>query len=303
MVLEFYGYPPDFLERYRTGIEKVTVEDLQRVARKFIRPEELAVLVVGKEADFDKSLSTRGEVNVIDITIPEPGASTAKPAAAVATTDEGRALLRKMKEFLGGAAVDGLRAMRTTAEIEANTPGGTMQIRQTTTVDIASGRVHRLMQTPMGEMQIALSDAGSFVRGPMGVQDLPASQSKAMREELWIDPVYLARNAEAGNVGVSRSGSETISGVEAAKLDVDAAGAKVTLWVDPATGQPLRRARSSMAMGQKVEESAEFTDWKAAGGIRYASKVVITSNGETQAQVSVTSFEPNPEIDEKLFIK
>src|SRR5262249_41252937 len=39
---EFYGYPADFLERYRAGIEKVTVADVDRVARKYIHPEKLA---------------------------------------------------------------------------------------------------------------------------------------------------------------------------------------------------------------------------------------------------------------------
>src|SRR5262249_25515760 len=36
MAYEFYGYPADFLERYRAGVEKVTVADVNRVARKYI---------------------------------------------------------------------------------------------------------------------------------------------------------------------------------------------------------------------------------------------------------------------------
>ena len=67
---EFYGYPTDFLERYRAGIEKVTQEDVSRVAQKYIHKDRFAVLVVGKAADFDKPLSTYGPVTTIDITIP-----------------------------------------------------------------------------------------------------------------------------------------------------------------------------------------------------------------------------------------
>lgn len=70
MAYEFYGYPPDFLERYRAGIEKVTVADVNRVARKYIRPEKLAVLVVGNAKDFDRDLATFGKVTPIDIRIP-----------------------------------------------------------------------------------------------------------------------------------------------------------------------------------------------------------------------------------------
>ncbi len=36
--LEFYGYPADFLTKYRAGIEAVTLADLQRVADKYVDP-------------------------------------------------------------------------------------------------------------------------------------------------------------------------------------------------------------------------------------------------------------------------
>jgi zinc protease len=71
MQYEFYGYPLDFLERYRTGIEKVTAEDVARVARQYVHKDKLAVLVVGKAADFDKPLSAFGAVTALDVTIPE----------------------------------------------------------------------------------------------------------------------------------------------------------------------------------------------------------------------------------------
>jgi zinc protease len=74
MLYEFYGYPADFLERYRAGIEKVTAEDVARVARAYVHQEKLALLVVGKAQDFDKPLTSFGPVNEVDVTIPgRPG--------------------------------------------------------------------------------------------------------------------------------------------------------------------------------------------------------------------------------------
>ena len=71
MGYEFYGYPSDFLERFRAGVEKVTVADVERVARKYIHPDKFAALVVGNSKDFDRPLSGFGKVTTIDITIPE----------------------------------------------------------------------------------------------------------------------------------------------------------------------------------------------------------------------------------------
>src|ERR1700676_1168020 len=69
MSYEFYGYPADFLERFQAGVEKVTVEDLARVAAKYVHKDQLAVLVVGNETEFDKPLASLGPVQNIDITI------------------------------------------------------------------------------------------------------------------------------------------------------------------------------------------------------------------------------------------
>ncbi|HLJ90848.1 MAG TPA: pitrilysin family protein [Candidatus Angelobacter sp.] len=71
MSYEFYGYPPDSLERYRAGIEKVTVADVNRVAKKYVHPDKLAILVVGNSKDFDRKLSSFGKVTAVDIAIPQ----------------------------------------------------------------------------------------------------------------------------------------------------------------------------------------------------------------------------------------
>jgi zinc protease len=71
MAYEFYGYPLDTLERFRKEIEKVTAADVNRAAQKYLKPENLAVVVVGNSAEFDKPLSTLGPVKNLDISIPE----------------------------------------------------------------------------------------------------------------------------------------------------------------------------------------------------------------------------------------
>jgi zinc protease len=71
MSYEFYGYPLDFLERFRAGVEKVTIADVDRVAHKYVKPGMFAVLVVGNN-EAGKLLSSLGPVKPLDITIPAP---------------------------------------------------------------------------------------------------------------------------------------------------------------------------------------------------------------------------------------
>ncbi|MGD0892420.1 MAG: pitrilysin family protein [Terracidiphilus sp.] len=72
--LEFYGYPADYLEKYKAALEKVTVADLDAAAKKYVHPDKLAVLVVGDGAQIKPGLDelNMGPVHPIDITIPQP---------------------------------------------------------------------------------------------------------------------------------------------------------------------------------------------------------------------------------------
>jgi zinc protease len=70
---EYYGYPRDYLQRYRENIERVTKADVRRVAGKYLQPDAFAILVLGKAEDFDQPLATLGGgVTPVDITIPPP---------------------------------------------------------------------------------------------------------------------------------------------------------------------------------------------------------------------------------------
>jgi zinc protease len=61
----------DFIEQTKSGVEKVTKAEVLRVAKKYLQPDKLQILVVGNQADFDEPLSCLGEVKEIDIKIPQ----------------------------------------------------------------------------------------------------------------------------------------------------------------------------------------------------------------------------------------
>lgn len=71
MRYEYYGYPADFLFRYQRSVEATTAADVQRVAREYLKPENLVTLVVGNTAAIQPPLTQlAAEVTPIDITIP-----------------------------------------------------------------------------------------------------------------------------------------------------------------------------------------------------------------------------------------
>jgi predicted Zn-dependent peptidase len=72
MTYEYFGYPPDFLQKTKENIEKVSKKDVLQVARKHLKPDKMQMLAVGRPQDFDEPLSVLGPVREIDINIPAP---------------------------------------------------------------------------------------------------------------------------------------------------------------------------------------------------------------------------------------
>jgi zinc protease len=71
MRYEYYGYPADFLFRYQKAVKATTTADVQRVAKKYLKPENIVTLVVGNETAIKPPLNQlAATVTPIDVTIP-----------------------------------------------------------------------------------------------------------------------------------------------------------------------------------------------------------------------------------------
>ncbi len=78
--LEYEGFPMDYYDTYRDKINAVTKEDVLRIAKKYIKPKEMAIFVVGDiekcKAGYDKhpgSLDQLGQIAVIELKDPLTG--------------------------------------------------------------------------------------------------------------------------------------------------------------------------------------------------------------------------------------
>ncbi|WP_242072266.1 pitrilysin family protein [Nostoc sp. FACHB-110] len=71
MRYEYYGYPADFLFRYQKAVAATTAADVQRVAKQYLKPDNLVTLVVGNQTTIQPPLTGLAkQVTPIDVTIP-----------------------------------------------------------------------------------------------------------------------------------------------------------------------------------------------------------------------------------------
>jgi zinc protease len=300
MTYEFYKYPEDFLERYRTAIEKVTLADVSRVAQKYIHKDKLAILVVGKSADFDRPLASFGAVTPIDIAIPEPpGAPATRPAASNA---EGRALIAKVVQGMGGAEkLKTIKALRQKVSLTMQTPQGEFPLSGEQ-VTVFPDRAWQRMSSPMGEMTLVVTPETGFMKGAMGERDMPASRRDETLADLRRDPLYVAQHTDDPAFTFAAGGEEKVGDTTARILEVNAAGAPARWWVDEATGRILRTAAPAGGPepGERITENSA---WKTIDGVTLPTHKVRTRGGEKESTIEILEVELNPTVDPKLFEK
>jgi zinc protease len=303
MGYEYYGYPADFLERYRAGIEKVTPAEVARIISKYLHKDQLAVLVAGKPADFDKPLSSLGSVTDLDITIPPP---PEEKGDATSTSEkkesnpEGKALAAKVAQAMGGAAkLQKVKSLKSNFTIQQQ--AGTVQAESTI---VFPDHMKVDLQTPQGNFSMIVNPDEAFMSAAgMGVRDLPPSRKNENLEQIHRDPVYLAQHVDDQAFSFFSSGTDNNGGTELAIVDVSGPGVAIRWFVDPRTGKIVRETYKARGQSGPVDGESELSDWKTVDGLNLPFHRTNKQNGQESSSVQFNSIQINPAVDPKIFEK
>ena len=299
---EYLGFPADYLARYRDNIEKVTVEDVARVAKSYVHRDQLAILVVGPSKGQDRPLDTFGPVTKLDITIPEPSSAKA-PAATAESAARGVAVFAKVLDGLGGArAVEGVKSLRSAFSTTRKTPQGEMNLKVVSTVSLPD-RIRQEMTTPMGQITIVMAGNDGFIVAPMGTQPLPESQRADISRLLKRQPISLAQHRNDPDFKVQDLGPDTVDGTSVETLLVSLGGDETRLFVDTASGRILRQAHRSQGQQGPGDLVITYSDFRDVAGLTLPFKQQMTFNGEPHETRIVEEITLNPAVEPSMFEK
>ncbi len=300
LTYEYFGYPLDWQERYRKGIESVTTAEVREAAKKYFHPDRFSILVVGKADGMDRPLSDFGEVQEIDITIPEPSTEAVEMTAE--GERKGRELIAKAVEGIGGAErLDALSTYRSEMMMEATTPQGSMGIKAKAAIALP-GRMRWELTLPFGTMVQVLNGDDSFAQTPQGTGPLPDTQRAQLEQGLRrLAPVLLQHRDADGFTAVA-TGAGEVDGTVVEMVHVEIDGAANTLGIDPETGHILSIAyRGTNMMGAPGDLEQRFSDFRDVDGLTLPFASVTTFNGEPMLSGTVQSTELDVAIEDSEF--
>ncbi|MGE0449229.1 MAG: M16 family metallopeptidase [Vicinamibacterales bacterium] len=239
----FYGLPVEQLQSFRERVNAVRADDIERVARYYLKPDRLAIVLVGNAAAFTPQLKGLGFTNFdvvdmheLDMTSadfrhartrvaagpagvgappplrPTPVAYMPSPAQAAGqsrvTAEEGaraRALLERITAAKGG--IERLRAVKSlVATTRARALGPDAPAETAETVTYIEYPNHVRVEARLGGAEIVQVYDGSraWVRDPSGTHDVPAELVADFENGLERDTIALLVAAADGRVRVRR---------------------------------------------------------------------------------------------------
>ena len=186
---KFWNYPLDFLEQVRDRLDEVSVEDIHRVANEYLFPEHFIILAVGNAEQFERPLSSLGEVNLIDITIPRPSQDTTLPDAQ--RQQMGEALFERYLQKMGN--VDNINNIKMS--------GVTTEYREDerSTVEITAylefpDKINQMISTPRGPLSMIYNHNKAIMYFPGRKMPLPPELADDLLNNLRSNPIALAKN-------------------------------------------------------------------------------------------------------------
>jgi len=294
---EFFGYPRDFLERYRAGVEKVTAADVLRVANKYVHKEELKVLVVGNVGDFQKQLAALGPVTPIDITIPtaETSGEAPKPGGSNA---EGMAATAKLLHAMGGEArINAVKTLHQIMVLEQQ--GAELKIDQSI---VYPDKQVQKMTLPQGEVLQVVTPASAFMAMGSQVRELPPVMRNSQITALKRDFVNVLQHTADPKYTFTADAKEKLGEVEATVVDVNADGALTRWWIGP-DGNLLQERFTEVGHDGPSTMTMKYSAWKSFDGLQYPTKFEMLNGDEPGGSMTLSAMEVNAAVDPKLFEK
>lgn len=302
LTYEYYGYPLDWLDRYIEGIREVTVEEVRAVGPKYVRPDDLTIMVVGPSEGRDRPLEDFGPVTAVDITIPPLDEETVE--ATQEARQEGSALLSAAVEAHGGAAAFGaFRSVRQTASATAMVPGSEMRVEIDQLV-VYPDRIRQAVTLPQGTMVQVMAGDEAFLETPAGVQPLDAGRRDSLSLGLLRTFPVLLRSAAEGQLDAVAAGADALDGVAVELVEVSTAGQTLRLALAADDRRVLElRFRGSDFTGTPGEVRQRYSDFREVDGLLLPFAVEATFEGQPHMRSTITGAVVNGEVDAALFAR
>jgi zinc protease len=325
----FYGLDMNDLQTYRERVSAVTVDDVQRVARNYLHPDRLTIVLVGDASAFVKQLPGVGfdkydiiPASELDLSMPDlrrkpaaarggyrpaayDGPSLASPSVpslralqAPKRADTAKALLDKAIAAKGGLAkLQGIRTVHSEGTMIVTDLAGPVPFGVVANIEYPE-RFRIDADMPGGRIAQVYAAGRYWVIDPDGkANEMPEEGRPEIKASVDRDLIAVLVKAAAGKLVVREIDSDepVLAALEISGPDLR----PLTLYVNRDNGL-IDRCRYDGRDG-RVEE--RFSDYRDVDGIQIPFHTVVRRPGMTSIERDVKSIKFNVRLAPGIFEK
>lgn len=282
--------PKDYYANYLKRIDAITAADIQETAKKYIRPENAHIVIVGKAEEIAEKLKPFGKVKFFDV----EGNEVEDPTKVEIADVSPQSIYDKHIQAIGGrAAIDNVKSMVEKSEGTLSLGGQEISLKRV--IHRAAPDMYADVQTiPMQGDIVQIYNAGeAFVKGGGQKQALPAGPASLLK---YMGVMYGERFYSEIGFESTYKGIAKINGKDAHRIELKLSDAMtINQYFEVASGLKMR-----IDLGQNG--TIDFSDYREVSGIMVPHNFT-QSGGQLPAPVSYISSEIiiNGEVDASIF--
>jgi predicted Zn-dependent peptidase len=292
---ERYNLPDDYYATYLKRLSEVSLDDVNRIAKEYIKPQNGYMLVVGNQeevAEKIKQFSPTGEIMFLDTYGNEVEETTTKSAPEGVTAES---VINKYLDAIGGKKnLEKVKSMQ--VEMSTNMQG--MDI----SIESYNGENGEYLSEVKGngmtfQKQVYDGEKGKL-SGMQGAKEMDEEQLENMKYESLIFPelYYLDEGYE-----LELKGADQLDGTEVYVLKVTKPNGQTQTNYYGVDNGYLLKSESTLETPQGAfTQTSIMGDYKKVGKIIYPHKI-DQSTGPQTMNIKVEEVKVNPKLDKDLF--
>lgn len=292
--IERYGLPKDYYDNYLKNVSAVSVEDIQAMAKKYVKPDQSYVLVVGNTSEFADKLKkfTLGKIEYFDVW----GEKYDPAAKSIPEGLTAENVIQNYIEAMGGKEKL-LSVQDRITEMEGKIQGFDIKY---TGYQKAPNKLLQIVSAMGFEQKILFDGEKGYQITPMGEEAILGETLETLSYESRFDFII---NYTDFNITPKLTGIETINGKDAYRVEfVSVSGAKWQNYFDIETGLKIREQKNITTPQGVFTQVNDLSDYREVEGMKYPYKIKQTV-GPQVIELNVTSLTINNGLSDDLFKK
>lgn len=287
-----YNLPKDYYKNYLKNLNALTADDILATAKKYIKPNNLHVIVVGNGDEIAKNISRFSVSNKVDFYDPNgnPFDPSAKKIPAGVTA---KSVLDKYVEAIGGKE-NILKVQDKTSIMTGSVQGINITISMK---QKEPNKLYQVLDAGVFQQKTVFDGTKGFSEGMGQRNDFSNEQIEDFKD----NSLHSMLTYDERGVKYELTGMENINGKDAYKISFTAPNGKKSFAYYSVDSGLLIRTASSVSTAQgTLNQVTDMDDYREVQGVKYPFKL-NQNMGPQSIELTVTSYEINTGIPDSVF--